>query len=235
MDKEKFSDRLKKAMLERNIKQVELVQKMINIVRKERLEENTESFKSLVNRYVHGTIKTPRKPILSIIAKALDVNEDWLFGLDAPMERIEIDQNIKLIRPTTRSIKIPILGKIPAGIPIEAIEDIRGYEDIPSDWIKNGEEFFALYICGDSMMPDYHFGDIIIIKKQEDCNSGDDCAVMVNGDEAIFKRVIKNKDGIILKSLNSKYDPLFFSKEKIETTPVRILGVAIEVRRKLKH
>lgn len=232
--KTKFQQRLAKRMTELNVRQVDVVTKMKNISKKRKEYNGIEIPKGTIAKYVNGQM-IPKKERLSLLAEALDVNEDWLYGYDVPKERQEPDHNANIVKLSGNSIKIPVLGKIPAGIPIEAIEDIRGYEDIPSDWIKNGEEFFALYICGDSMMPDYYFGDIIIIKKQEDCNSGDDCAVMVNGDEAIFKRVIKNKDGIILKSLNSNYDPLFFSKEKIETTPVRILGVAVEVRRKLKH
>ena len=131
-------------------------------------------------------------------------------------------------------IKIPILGRVPAGIPIEAIEDIIGYEDIPADMVKFGANYFALKVDGDSMYPDYRTGDTIIIKQQPDCESGDDCIVMVNGDDATFKRVIKQEKSIILKPLNNEYEPYVFGEYDILTKPVKIIGVAIEVRRKLR-
>ena len=128
-----------------------------------------------------------------------------------------------------------MLGKVPAGIPIEAIEDILGYEEIPASMLKSGKNYFALKVEGDSMYPEYMSGDTIIIKQQEDCESGDDCIVMVNGDDATFKRVIKQEKSIILKPLNNQYEPYVFSEYDIMTKPVKIIGIAIEVRRKLKR
>ena len=84
------------------------------------------------------------------------------------------------------------------------------------------------------MYPDYKSGDVIIIKQQSDCESGDDCVVMVNGDDATFKRVIKQSKNLVLKPLNNEYEPFFFNEKEIETKPVKIIGVAVEVRRKLK-
>ena len=78
-------------------------------------------------------------------------------------------------------------------------------------------------------------GDVIIIKQQPDCSSGDDCIVMVNGDDATFKRVIKQDKSLILKPLNNNYEPYVFSEYDIMTKPVKIIGIAIEVRRKLRR
>ena len=113
-------------------------------------------------------------------------------------------------------------------------QDILGYEEIPASMLKSGNNYFALKIDDDSMYPDYKTGDIIIIKQQNDCNSGDDCIVMVNGDDATFKRVIKQEKSIILKPLNNNYEPYYFNEYEILTKPVKIIGIAIEVRRKLR-
>ncbi len=137
------------------------------------------------------------------------------------------------IELSNQIVKIPILGTIPAGTPIEAIEDILGYEEIPAEWIKNGDKYFALLIDGDSMFPEYRTGDIIIVKQVNDCNSGSDCVVLVNGYDATFKRVIKEQDGIKLKPLNNDYDTKKYSIEEISSKPVIILGIAKEVRRKI--
>ena len=222
---EDFSIRLKKAMNIRGIKQVELANK-------------TGIDKSLISNYLQGNYKA-KQDKLHKLAIALDVSEGWLMGYNVDMDREWFDDaeldNAEIIRVQSNVVKIPILGKVPAGIPIEAIEDIIGYEEIPYDWIKNGNKYFALKVNGDSMYPDYRTGDIIIIKQQPDCESGDDCVVMVNGDDATFKRVIKQEKNLILKPLNNEYEPYSFDEYDIMTKPVRVVGVAIEVRRKLKH
>lgn len=131
-------------------------------------------------------------------------------------------------------IRIPVIGKIPAGVPIEAIEDILDYEDISLDTISKDKEYFGLRITGDSMEPNYLDGDILIVCQQNTCENGQDCVVMVNGHDATFKRVYKNENGITLQPLNNKYAPVFYSNEDIEKLPVKIIGVPIEFRRSLR-
>ena len=82
------------------------------------------------------------------------------------------------------------------------------------------------------MNPDYLDGDTIILEKVEDCESGEDCVVMVNGNDGTFKRVIKSENGIILQSLNSSYSPMIYSNKQIETLPIKIIGKVVELRRK---
>lgn len=127
--------------------------------------------------------------------------------------------------------RIPVLGKIPAGIPIELIEDVIDYEDISEEMLKGDREYFGLKVSGDSMNPKYLDGDVLIVQKADDCESGQDCIVMVNGDDGTFKRVIKNKDGIILQPLNPNYEIKFYSNDEIEKLPIKILGVVKEIRR----
>lgn len=136
---------------------------------------------------------------------------------------------------STKSLRIPVLGRIPAGIPIEAIEDIEDWEELPASMARSGNEYFGLRVRGDSMKPEYRDGDTLIILRQETCETGDDCAVLIDGDEATFKRVRLNEKGITLQPLNPAYDPMFFSNQEIEELPVRILGVVVEVRRKIRR
>ncbi len=119
------------------------------------------------------------------------------------------------------------------GIPIEAIEDIIDYEEIPQNWLTGDKEYFALKIKGNSMYPFYNDGDIVIFQKVSDCESGSHCAVMVNGNDAVFKKVIKSEVGIILQPLNEDYEPTLYSNKQIKELPVTIIGVAKEIRRKL--
>lgn len=127
--------------------------------------------------------------------------------------------------------RIPVLGRIPAGIPIEMIEEVIDYEDISEEMLKGDREYFGLKVSGDSMNPKYLDGDVLIVQKASDCESGQDCIVMVNGDDGTFKRVIKNKDGIILQPLNPNYEIKFYSNDDIERLPIKILGVVKEIRR----
>lgn len=226
---EDFAVRLKKAMTYKKMKQIELSTK-------------SGIDKALISNYLSGKYKA-KQDKLHKLAVALDVSEGWLMGYDVSIEREWIEDktpselsidNARYIETTIKSVKIPLLGKVPAGVPIEAIEEILGYEDIPASMLNGGNNYFALKIDGDSMYPDYKSGDIVIVRQQNDCNSGDDCIVMVNGDDATFKRVIKQENSIILKPLNNEYEPYYFNEYDIINKPVKILGIAIEVRRKLK-
>ena len=125
---------------------------------------------------------------------------------------------------------------------MECIEDILDTEEISADMLKGGKQYFGLKIKGDSMSPEYLDNDTIILEKVVDCESGDDCVVMVNGNDGTFKRVFKNQNGIILQPLNNNrdsngnllYEPMIYSNEEIESLPIRILGKVVELRRKKK-
>lgn len=135
-----------------------------------------------------------------------------------------------------------VYGTIPAGIPMEMIENIIDTEEIDANMLKGGKEYFGLKVKGNSMNPDYLDGDTIILEKVNDCESGQDCVVMVNGNDGTFKKVIKDeiKQTIKLQPINTTldnegnfiYEPITFTKEEIEKLPVRIIGKVVELRRK---
>lgn len=149
---------------------------------------------------------------------------------------IDLIENEKLgAKKPSSSAVVFVYGTIPAGIPMECIEDIIDTEEISADMLRGDKQYFGLRVKGHSMEPDYLDGDTLILLRQEDCESGDDCVVMVNGFDGTFKRVFKNEQGIILQPLNNKYSPMVYSNEDIEKLPVRILGVVEEIRRKKKR
>ena len=159
------------------------------------------------------------------IAKAMNMSIEEL------LSKINGNQEFT-INSSQSSAVVLVYGTIPAGIPMECIEDIIDTEEISADMLKGDKQYFGLKIKGNSMEPDYLDGDVIILQKQDDCESGDDCVVMVNGNDGTFKRVFKNENGIILQPLNPTYSPMVYSNEDIEKLPVRILGVFEELRRK---
>ena len=127
--------------------------------------------------------------------------------------------------------KIPVLGRVIAGIPIEAVEEIIDYEEIPQSMAKNGE-YFALQIKGDSMEPKFSAGDVVIVRKQEDVDNGDIAIVLVNGNEVTVKKIRKFDGGINLIPTNSNYDVITYTNAQIEQLPVRIIGKVVELRAK---
>lgn len=137
-------------------------------------------------------------------------------------------------RASPGAIRISVLGTIPAGVPVEAVEDVLDWEEIPESWGSGGREYFGLRVKGDSMYPRYLEGDTVILRKQPTCDSGNDCAVLVNGDEATLKQVILRQDGSVeLRPVNPAYPPRVYSPAEVERLPVHILGVVVELRRKI--
>lgn len=133
------------------------------------------------------------------------------------------------------AVRISVLGTIPAGIPIDAVEDVLDWEEIPASWTTGDREYFGLRVKGDSMYPRYLEGDTVILRKQNTCDSGDDCAVLVNGNDATLKQVILRGDrGLELRPVNTAYPPKSYSPAEIESLPVQIIGVVVELRRKIK-
>lgn len=204
-----FTKRLEIALTNKNIKQTELV-------------EMTGISKSAISQYLSGAFE-PKQNNIYKIAKALDINPVWLMGKDVAMD------NNMIPKPIGKPVRINVYGSIPAGIPLEAIQDIQDWEEIPAEWTKGGKEYIALIVKGDSMYPKYLEGDTVIIQLQKDCDSGQDCACYVNGYEATLKTVKKEDKKIELKPINPNYPPKTY-KHPGEVT---ILGVVKELRRKM--
>lgn len=115
--------------------------------------------------------------ILKKLASVYDVNYLDLYVKAGYMDLAEYEKNSNT---HSSSALVFIYGTIPAGVPMECIEDIIDTEEISSDMLKGGKQYFGLKIKGDSMYPDYLDGDIIICEKVEDCENGQECIVMVN-------------------------------------------------------
>ena len=130
------------------------------------------------------------------------------------------------------SVSIPVLGRVAAGIPIDAISEIIDREEIPSEIAKTGE-YFGLRIKGDSMSPRIMNGDTVIVRRQEDAESDQIVIALVNGHDGVCKKLKKLNNGIMLISLNPQYDPMVFDHSEIDAIPVKILGRVVEVRGKL--
>lgn len=210
MNKE-FANRLRTAMDIRNIKASEL-------------SEKSNIPKSAISQYLSGLYEAKQKSIFKL-ATVLDVSEAWLMGLDVPMTK-----NVKTDKLGNPVIEIPILGTVKAGYDYLAQENWIGTVDIDKKLAESGE-FFALKIKGDSMTPVLVEEDIVIIKKQDDFDNGDIVVAIVNGDEATIKKAKKSENSILLQPFNANYEPLIFTKEEMNTIPVRIIGIVKQLKR----
>lgn len=175
--------------------------------------------KSSIAKIENGTNDIVQSKVLEF-AKVLNTSVAYLMGWD----NNEYDKH-------TKGIPINVLGKVAAGIPLEAIEDIVDTEEISEDMAKTGT-FFGLVINGDSMEPKISKGDVVIVRQQEDAETGDIVIATINGDDATCKRLKKYTDGIALLSTNPTYEPIYFSNEEIQNKPVKIIGKVVELRAK---
>ena len=177
--------------------------------------------KSTIYRYMNAEM-APKITTIKYLAELYSVNPLWLMGYDVPMKAIPI-KNIE-------KVKIPVLGTVKAGYNYLAQENIVGYESV--DNISNPEDYYALQITGDSMEPLFSDGDIAIVHKQDDFESGNTCIILINGDEATVKKVVRMEDGIDLIAINPYYPVRHFSSEDMKKIPVKIIGKVVEARKR---
>lgn len=208
-------------------------------------DEQKRIFAKNLRHYVEASGKQQKE-----IAEALNVNQKtfngWCVGLSMPKAgKIQTmadyfkigksdlldDKSYLTGKEMKKGVVINVLGRVAAGIPIEAVEDIIDTEEITEELAKTGE-FFGLQIHGKSMEPRMQEGDVVIVRRQDYAESGDTVIVLVNGTDATCKRLLKYEHGIALLSNNPSFDPQYFSAEEVEKKPVRIIGKVVELRGK---
>ena len=213
--KEDFAYRLKRAMQLRNIKASEL-------------SEKASIPKSAISQYLSGLYEAKQKSIFKL-AKILNVSEGWLMGLDVPMERKEYVtaeqwQDIdELGNPISH---IPLVGAVKAGYNYLAQENWIGTVDVETSLVGDGKDYFALKVIGDSMQPVLFEDDIVIVHKQSDIESGQVGIILIDGEEATIKKIIKHEDHIELIAFNSYY-PI---KKLTKDIDFKIIGKVTEAR-----
>ena len=181
------------------------------------LAEKLSIAQNTLSQYETGK-RDPDTETLKRIGEFFNVSIDFILGNEHNTEK-------------RKGIKIPVLGRVQAGIPVEAVEEIIDYEEIIEEMANQGE-YFALQVRGDSMEPKFSEGDVVIVLKQPTAETGDIAIVLVNGNDATIKKIKRTEQGIMLIPLNSDYEIMFYSNEEIEQLPVRILGKVVELRAK---
>lgn len=177
--------------------------------------------KSMISRIENGKVDLPQSQIQKF-ADVFGISASTLMGEDGLQDSFPISHEGKM--------RVPILGHVAAGVPIEMLDNVIGYTLYDDD--PDGD-YFGLVIRGDSMEPRMFDGDIVVVKKQPDVESGQIAVVAVNGNEATCKRVMVSEDGVTLVSLNSKYMPRFYTNKEVREKPVTIIGKVVQVTGKI--
>lgn len=162
------------------------------------------------------------------LKKAIQSILDTIQAIKISTERIKEN---KLNALGNLVVSIPVLGVVKAGYDYLAEENVIDTIDIEKRIVGDGTDFFALKVKGDSMQPVLYENDVVIIKKQDNCEDGQIAVVLINGDEATIKRVKKSSNGIWLQPFNNNYEPLVFTNDEIENIPVKIIGVVKQLQR----
>lgn len=167
-------------------------------------------------------IKLPRMDKIDKICSIFGINRsDLMDEKDSSQDKTSI-----------KGVRIPVLGYVRAGVPLDAVEEILDFEEIHPDMAATAD-YFALRVKGDSMEPRITEGDVVIVREQPDVESGEIAIVLVNGDEGTVKKLVKYENGsIALVAFNSAYQPMVFTPEQIETLPVQVIGKVVELRGK---
>ena len=213
----KFSERLFKLIKENNT-DINMLTKILGI-----------KSKSTIYRYMNGEM-SPKITTIKYLAEYFNVNEIWLMGYDVPMERQKVESNVF---PTTDiPEKVPVVGKISAGLPILATENIEGYEFAPSSQIKKGYTYFYLRVQGDSMNLKFSEGDIVLIQRQDTLENDEIGAILVDGNDATVKKY-KFENGLVIlepMSTNPENTVQIYNPKKIN---IQIIGKVISYQGKI--
>lgn len=177
-----------------------------------------------------GTGKPLQPSVGSIrkVAAAMMIEFDELLGMideEVVLGDVEL---FSLSDKKSVSVKIPVLGRVAAGIPIEAVEEVIEYVDIPEYLTKTGS-YFGLLIKGDSMTPLINDGDVVIVKKASTAVTGNIVIATTNNEDAVCKKYIKKRKTTTLQSVNPEYEDIDVSKDP----DFHIWGIVTELRRKL--
>lgn len=193
------------------------------------LGERIGKSRATIYRYENGDIEDIPATVLRAIAKELGTTlDDLIDWQDADEFAREIEAN-----EPPEHVWIPIVGRVAAGQPMYAEDNIEGYLLVDSPLaLSMPGSLFALRIAGDSMEPEIKKGSIALVRHQEDADTGDVVIVRVNGEDATCKRIKKTAAGLTLLPANPAYDMQSYTWAEVAETPVSIVGKVIEVRTK---
>ncbi len=154
-------------------------------------------------------------------------NKGYISQTENKFRTIELNVQNEYAQKNENVIEVPLLGKVAAGNPIEAIENPNEFFNLPKELVPNNSDVFTLEVNGESMInAGILDNDIVIVKKQKTANNGEIVVAMTDENEVTLKRFYKEKDHIRLQPENDYLEPIILNN-------VTILGKAIGLYRKI--
>lgn len=172
---------------------------------------------------------TPTDAELDAFAAYFRVPRTVLLGEEVPAEAANVTPLPVSMPAEVR--RIPVLGRVPAGVPLEAVTDIIDEIELDSRLTDSGYDYFGLLVTGDSMFPEYREGDVVILRAQNTAETGDDVVAYIGGSDATLKRIAVLDDGIQLRPINPAYPVRSFTQQEVVSLPVTVGGIVVEQRR----
>lgn len=179
--------------------------------------------KAAIQKYEKGTVKNIKRDSLLKLAQILGTTPEYLLGWDDIPSNLEMSNDAEFV-------KIPVVGKVAAGISCFADNNILDYELVNKNDVRGGEQYAFLRVIGDSMYPVFMEGDLVLVRCQTSVDSGSYAVVTIDGEDGVIKKVVYGKDFIELQSINPMYPPRRFENE--EVLRIRVFGLVKEIKRK---
>ena len=212
----KFNERLLEAMKAKGITQAELCKR-------------TGIGKSAMSQYMSGKFN-PKQTRTYLIATALNVSIPWLMGADVPME----DNAKTVIHPLSNDnvFMRPLYDSVAAGLGVPAVNQIVSYIPTYINNVSEKDKYIWVRVEGDSMFPKIENGDKILIRLQDSVDSGQIGVVLIDGEEAVVKKINYGDNWIELESFNPYYPPRRFEGSDVQQ--IRVVGLVREVSKELQ-
>lgn len=212
----KFNERLLEAMKAKGISQAELCKR-------------TGIGKSAMSQYMSGKFN-PKQTRTYLIATALNVSIPWLMGADVPME----DNAKTVIHPLSNDnvFMRPLYDSVAAGLGVPAVNQIVSYIPTFINNVSEKDKYIWVRVEGDSMFPKIENGDKILIRLQDSVDSGQIGVVLIDGEEAVVKKINYGDNWIELESFNPYYPPRRFEGSDVQQ--IRVVGLVREVSKELQ-
>ena len=173
--------------------------------------------KSGIHRLISGLEERGFIRRLANRARAIEIIRNENTALETN-QKIDTNTDTNIIHApfqTSYQIELPMLGRIAAGTPIEAISDPSSFLSIPASMIESGEHY-ALEIVGDSMIDaGIHDGDTVILRKTEQALNGDIVVALVDGHEATLKKFKRESGRVALEAANPQYETRYFTNNQV--------------------
>lgn len=179
--------------------------------------------KSTVKKWENGFISNMRRDKIEKLATILQVSPVRLLGIETQSKPLTAED----IRANTKPV--PLVGRVAAGLSCHAEDNIEGYILTDSEILHEGYDYFWLTVKGDSMEPELHDKDLVLVREQETLDSECFAVVRIDGEDGVVKRVRVEPERITLTSVNPYYPPRVFEREQMND--IAIVGKVVQSKR----